>query len=547
MISKKTLHHIIKNKIRVGSTALILLIIFVLRLSRPYPVPVQAWQTPKTIWYQSHEEVPVNILESVIALEDKRFYYHPWIDLIATSRALYQSLIKWNTQWGSTIEQQLIKILEEQYKRNLWRKLYEWITALKLQFQRSKKSILLSYINHIPFSNGIVWWKAACSIYFEKECEYLSDDELSYLFALWQLWINPYRETNQEKIISRSKVLCDILTAKWYTDISQCALLDRQTPLSLSRYQASIDPTIQLYVDSLPPEKQSYFSQKTYQTIENILANTQTQRQQYNAQYCCVTLLDKDGNTISMNTCSDRNETNAWKINTCLAPRQVWSTIKPFLYLYAFQKDNIDGDDTIVDEPVSFDLWDGNTYSPKNFDLSYHGEVTISYALWNSLNVPAIKTLNTIWVPPFLWFLKQQLSSYAPWLDANTKDADNVWLSLALWTYEISPLAFTQLWRMFLPWSMVPGYEQNTQKIVDILRNPQNRVVSFGQDSFLNVPWRAVKTGTSRKFIDWRVCWVHQQKGLTLCIWLWNINNEIMKWPSSEVGSYIWSVIAKEL
>jgi membrane carboxypeptidase/penicillin-binding protein PbpC len=250
---------------------------------------------------------------------------------------------------------------------------------------------------------------------------------------------------------------------------------------------------------------------------------------------------------ISMNTCSDWHDTNAGKINTCLEPRQVWSAIKPFLYLHAFQKNNIKSSDTIVDEPVSFDLWDGNTYSPKNFDLSYHGEVSYAYALWNSLNVPAIKTLNALGVEPFLAFLKTQLASYAPWLDKNTKDANNVWLSLALWTYEISPLAFTQLWRVFVPWVMIPWYERNTQEIITIMSNPQNRIVSFWQDSFLNVPWRAVKTGTSRKFVDGRVCWVHQQKWLTLCLWLWNINNETMKGPSSEVGSYIWSVIAKGL
>jgi hypothetical protein len=59
-------------------------------------------------------------------------------------------------------------------------------------------------------------------------------------------------------------------------------------------FTATIDPTIQLFIDSQPDEKQAYFSTETYQSIENILASTQTQRQQYNAQYCCVTLVDKN-------------------------------------------------------------------------------------------------------------------------------------------------------------------------------------------------------------------------------------------------------------
>jgi penicillin-binding protein 1C len=512
-----------------------------------FKIAIQWWDTKKTQWYTTFAIIPNRIVDAMIAVEDKRFWRHSGVDLVATIRAWYQTIIKKNIQWWSTIDQQLIKLTDAQFTRSITRKLYEYRYAINLQFHYSKKEIITAYINTIPFSHGIQWRNAACNIYFHKWCEYLSDSELVYIFALWQLWINPYKESNQATIISRAKTLCRLLEKKWITTQSWCDILSAENPVSIYSFQTQLDPKISLFLEQQSPELQKLFSSDTYDNIENILHATQTHRVQYDAQYCCVTVLDKNGGVISMNTCSDRTDEKAGKINACTEPRQVWSAIKPFLYLYAFQQKWLKSTDTIVDEPVNFDLWDGSIYSPKNFDLSYHGEVTYAYALWNSLNVPAIKTLHSLWVDPFLQFLKKQLASYASWYDQNTKDANNVWLSLALWTYEMSPYAFGQLWRMFLPWNMIAWYEKNTQAIVDILSDPKNKVASFWQDTFLNIPWRAVKTWTSRKFIDWRVCGAHQEKWITLCVWMWNINNQAMKWPSSEVGSYIWSVIAKGL
>lgn len=77
---------------------------------------------------------------------------------------------------------------------------------------------------------------------------------------------------------------------------------------------------------------------------------------------------------------------------------------------------------------------------------------------------------------------------------------------MALGTYEITPLAFTQIWRLFLLGNADSDYIKYTKQIVDILSDPRNKITSFGQDNFLDTPGRAVKTGTSRKFIDGRVC-----------------------------------------
>lgn len=547
----------------------------------------------KTTSFSTYELIPNRIIDAVISIEDKRFRTHPGIDIFAIGRATYQTVFKKNTQGASTIDQQTIKLIDGAFNRSRTRKLYEIWMAVNLQFHYSKKQIVLTYINNIPFSHGIKGRSSACSIYFHKPCDYLSDGELSYLFAIAQLGTNPYKEKNQKKIYERASILCDVLrTAKTtsgntITTEDGCAVLHSQQnteeqnssvstntqniswptndqndlswnanrwneknirPIVLYPFNEQLDPKIQLFLDTLPLSQQNNFSLEQYNRIEKILETTQTHREVYDAQYCCVVAVDTQGNLISMNTCSERDEEEkAWKVNSCTDPRQVWSAIKPFLYAYAFNKKWLHASDLIIDEPISYDLGDGSIYSPKNFDLTYRGKVSIWFALGNSLNVPAIKTLDSVGVENFLGFLQEQLSTFASWHDNNKKDAENVGLSLALGTYEISPYAFTQLRRFFLQGETPIEYTENAKEVVTILSNPTNRAAAFWQDSFLNLPWRAVKTGTSRKFIDARVCGVNNEKWMTLCLRMGNINNQAMKWPSSEIGSFIWNVIAKWL
>lgn len=528
---------------------IICLISLVLQLGMKFDLSEKVSRVPllnqKSIWYEKFEDIPQNLTKSIVAIEDKRFRYHPGIDLIAFSRAMYQTI--WNNQiqgW-STIDQQLVKLKIKNYDRNVWNKLYEWRRALNLQFHYSKQEILLAYVNTIPFSHDIKGRKAACAIYLHKDCGLLSDAELSYVMTLLQMGSNPYKQTNQNKIVYRATNLCKRMTLIWITKTEWCALLADW--LKLDYYEPPLEPRVEDFLSSFDALHQKVFDLNTYKRIKGILANTKSLRDEYAVKDCCVVILNTSWDLVSMNMCSSWDDDEAGRINLCTKPRQTWSAIKPFLYSYAFRKLWLKPDDTIVDEPVQYDLWDGSIYEPKNFDLDFHGMVTLAFALGNSLNVPAIKLVDRVWVSNFLGFLKTQLQYFAPGLDKNDKLSDNVWLSVALGTYELSPYVFTQLRRMFLQSQAPSDYILQTKQVVDILSNPNNKVESFGQDNFLNSPGRAIKTGTSRKFIDGWVCGANNAKGLTMCVWMGNYNNEAMKGASSEVGSYVRKVIAEGL
>jgi penicillin-binding protein 1C len=95
-------------------------------------------------------------------------------------------------------------------------------------------------------------------------------------------------------------------------------------------------------------------------------------------------------------------------------------------------------------------------YSPKNFSLSYYGEVSLATALGSSLNIPAVKLLHDVGPEEFIAFinrLRQEIANTDPDVivqESQTFNAHNLGLSVGLGTYELSPLEFASLWKVFL-------------------------------------------------------------------------------------------------
>ena len=230
-----------KKKMLIWSTIPAIAIVYILlQFLYRYDLPAPAKNSirdQKTAAFATYEDIPTRIVDAIIAVEDKRFRTHPGVDFLSIIRAAYQTVIQNNLQGASTIDQQTIKLLEQAFSRSRSRKLYEVRMAINLQFHYSKKDILLTYTNSIPFSHGIKGWSAACTIYFQKPCAYLSDAELSYLFAVAQLGVNPYKENNQKIIYTKARILCDVLhnstnkSGNSITTEDGCAVLHPQQSL----------------------------------------------------------------------------------------------------------------------------------------------------------------------------------------------------------------------------------------------------------------------------------------------------------------------------
>jgi penicillin-binding protein 1C len=148
-------------------------------------------------------------------------------------------------------------------------------------------------------------------------------------------------------------------------------------------------------------------------------------------------ILDRETNALKVMIGGDKSGKGG-QVNATTAVNQVGSTLKPFLYLLAFQNLGRTPQDTVLDLPIQYTTELGYAYNPKNFSLEYRGEVSIAEALAGSLNVPAVRTLDTLGIQNFLNFL------HLLGIESLTQSADYYGLALALGAGEISLYELTR-------------------------------------------------------------------------------------------------------
>lgn len=240
-------------------------------------------------------------------------------------------------------------------------------------------------------------------------------------------------------------------------------------------------------------------------------------------------------------------ESIAGQVNTTLALRQPGSTIKPFTYLLAFEKLGLTPESTILDLPIAYRTSENYAYEPKNYSLTYKGEIPLRQALSESVNIPAIKLAEQVGVSYLLSFL-QRLG-----ITSLDKDADHYGLGLTLGNGEVSLFELLQAYTIFTndgaycPFQIFSEDAKNTcvQKIdkkyidmiISILSDRYAKIGDFPLNSTLDFPDRnvSVKTGTSRNFRDnWAVGFTdHYMIG----VWTGNKSGENMKGVTGTTGA----------
>jgi membrane carboxypeptidase/penicillin-binding protein PbpC len=237
-------------------------------------------------------------------------------------------------------------------------------------------------------------------------------------------------------------------------------------------------------------------------------------------------------------------------------PRQVASTIKPFVYAKAFEM-GVRPDSLIDDTEYVYRTFDGRTLYPKNYDMKYHGRITAEYALANSINIPAIKTLQFVGLDNFATFLGEL--GYA-----DIKKVHDHQLGAALGTIDMTLPELVHFYSIFpnegklepvrlfsdqkLNDRSFAGEEkqviapQYTELVTKILSDRYIGIDQFGYVSNLNLPYEnyALKTGTSD---DYRDSWViGYTPDYIVGVWVGNSDNTATKTLSGQSGAgEIWS------
>ena len=495
--------------------------------------------------YKEWDYFPEFLIQSIIAIEDQRFYHHAWVDYKALGRAFINN-IQWKpTQGASTIHSQVIR---NNYwlnkKRTYTGKIQEFFLARSLDIIYDKDAILTAYLNNINFWYLNYWFESAAIYYYWKSVEHLTKAEIIWLITIIK---NPNRYNpldNPQRFRKRFEILSHYLYEKWLLSSQEKNLILDQKIL-FSRNTETYLPYIIDFIarnkHTKPSQIHTTIDYYMTQEIQKIWEATMHMYAWKNVRDYAVIVIDRHTHELNVMIGWYDYFGEDGQVNATLALRQPGSTLKPFIYLLAFSELWMTPWDTIWDLPVNYITAEWNIYSPKNYTLDFKWEITLAQALSQSINVPAVKLLEKVWVSNFINLL------HLVWISSIDKDEDHYWLSIWLWSAEKSLYELTRSYSLFAHNGSYCDitYIQDTsvscqkifdetyaQMVFDILSDRYFKLEWFPINSNLDFPDREVfvKTWTSRNFKDnWTIWYTNNH-----IIWVWVGNKDAseMLWVS---------------
>lgn len=382
--------------------------------------------------FPERNAIPDKFTLALITFEDKRFYKHFGVDVLAFGRAL-QSNIKSKriVSGGSTISMQVVRIARNK-PRTIFNKFLEMILAFRLELRYSKKEILALYANHAPFGGNVVGIDAAAWRYFGRDAASLSWAEAACLAILPNSPSMVRFDKNRATLWKKRNTLLYKLYAQKY--------MDRQT-YELSILEPLLGPPLPLpelaphLIASIKQQKivnENYKGKRIATTIQadlqrklNAMLAQHNERSRANGvnNAAAMVLEIETGNVLAYvgNVYNPSHPEYESYVDVIPAMRSPGSTLKPLLYAASLQDGLILPQSLLYDIPTQI-----SGYSPQNYDLGYDGAVPADQALARSLNVPAVRLLQMYRVERFLAMLRKM------GITSLKKPADYYGLSLIL-------------------------------------------------------------------------------------------------------------------
>lgn len=504
------------------------------------------------------EEVPITAVPEMfrlatLAAEDKRFFDHGGIDFLATARAIVENIKTGRVVSGaSTITQQLIKISRGPQPRSWRAKMMEALQARHLEQVWTKDQILVAYLNRISYGNLFTGCRVAAQGYFRKPLKDLTAAECAFLAGLPQApgRLNPFRSIapaikRQQWVLSRMK------QAGWL--IGEDYDLAMAQRLRLSGFHAGfIAPHAVGLIESgdeplaAGSVVQTTIDNRLQQQVELIIGKRLESLRSRHVNHAAVVVIENaTGAVRALAGSRDYFAADGGQINGAWTPRSPGSALKPFTYARAFER-GLTPASIIPDLPVEFQTSTG-VYRPENYDLKSYGPMTCRHALGNSLNISAVRVLQDLGGAKVLQELLQSLG-----VGTLTEDAAHYGLGLTIGNAPVRLLELTNAYAALArlgehrPWTLIAN-KTNTDAVrvlerdacwwlADILSDNQARVLTFGPNSPLRMPFRvAVKTGTSTNYRDnWTLGYTPE---FTAGVWAGNFEGQPMDDVSGVTGA----------
>ena len=474
------------------------------------------------------KEIPKAVQKSFIKQEDRRFYFHHGVDWLSLSMAVVQNRQADKiVRGGSTISMQLAKLVNQNNSPTIRRKLKDIFNAYRIEAKLSKKEILELYLNSIYFGSNSYGITSAARTFFSCELNQLTDKELLSL-----------------SVIPKSPNYIVPSEARYF-----------KYPFKLPHFVNYLTSQLRNKDGKLPYELRTSLDLEISQQAEDYLRDALEQAHGSRITNGALLLLDnKDGSIISwLGNGNFFDNENSGQIDGVLVRNQPGSSMKPFLYALAIEKDLLQPSTVLADVPSEF----GNEklYIPENFNNRFNGPVRMRIALASSLNVPAVSTLNKVGVKTYLEKLYELGFDSLRENDSGLK-AD---LGLALGAGEVSLKELVPAFSIFVRDGIyLPlNYRQNqklsngsqiyskdtSRVIVSILSDKGARALGFGYTQTFQTEYPSIfKTGTSNQYQN--IIALGATKNFTIGVWMGNFSGQTV---IGKTGSSLPAWVAKNV
>ena len=346
------------------------------------------WRFPET------EAISEKIEQSILAFEDKRFYSHPGIDLLAVGRAFVVNIRNRRiVSGGSTLTMQLVRLSRKGRRRTFFEKAIEMVLALRIELAYSKQEILALYLSHAPFGGNTVGIETAAWRYYSRPVSALSWAESATLAVLPNApaLIHPGRNRDQ---LQKKR---DRLLAR----LRQQGVIDEMT------YQLSVEEPIPLYPSPLPVLAPHLLDRlrkegkggRLYTTLDFRLqqqaldiVNRYSRQFRTNHIYNLAVLVAdiSTGHVLAYvgNPTLGATSAQGMQVDMITAERSTGSLLKPLLYAGMLDAGHLLPTTLVPDIPLYV-----NGFAPQNYNKEFRGAVHADEAISRSLNVPLVRML----------------------------------------------------------------------------------------------------------------------------------------------------------
>lgn len=335
------------------------------------------------------DEIPQPMKDAMVAVEDRRFYYHPGIDPYGLGRAVFVSL----TEGGglratSTITQQLARNVYLNNNRDIGRKLREMILAMAIETKFSKDQILELYLNKVYFGGGAYGVDAASRRFFDHGAEDITLAEAAIIAGLVKAPSRYSPTADAKAAIGRAGVVLSVMQDAGMISAAEAASVE---PAKVRLAAEPRQDAVRYFTDWALPQLDTLIDETekpidVWTTLDigmQRAASAAIQARVPRGAQGALVSIDRDGAVRAMVGGTDYASSNYNRAVT--AVRQPGSAWKVFVYLAALEA-GYRPEDKVVDEPVTIGGW-----TPRNSGGNFAGEITLRTAFAYSKNTVAAK------------------------------------------------------------------------------------------------------------------------------------------------------------